>query len=892
MSTENIILTECTKDEPCIHCGHPDWCYTLSNGLHVCKRGDVSSDYYETGASDAEGDPYLASNESREQFIQELKTKPASEDKNRSVYEYTDTDSNPTVQVVVRRTKEGKKVYRNYWLAGTWAYGKNVKKNVSKPVIEATTWYRYQEIKEAISSGHTIYIVEGEGVADSLWDIGLPATTMLGGSTAIKKVKNKLSDLEGASVILSPDWDEPGIKYMLGLGEFLPEANWCLPPNTNWESLPKSGGKDLKDWIIDGGSKQSIQSSMLTREQLNQRLNYLYRTDTAAPTDLGEESSQVDIADFLAERYLNSLAWNTDLQLWYGYEKKKGIWEERTKESVGKICSSTAKSAGMKVSGSVSNGIQFLLKERLAVKDWEPKSNLICLEDVVLNIVTLQEFPHDPEYKFLSQLPYKWKDRHKGCEIIKAFLLEANSGYSDRVELLRAAMNVSVTERGDFYQRFMELVGTGGSGKGTVLNLVSLLCGKPNTKITNLPQLENNRFETSDIFGKKLVLITDSEKYHGDVSVLKALSGGDLIRNERKGVQQLKPFTFKGLVWIAGNTALATNEHTSGFKRRRISLPFDNSKKLSERRDLQKEFKPYLAGLLHWVLTIDDENIRSLLLNTQESVPSLQEAELQILTETNPLAGWIQESLLHKPGAKTYVGCLGKDSKHYLYPSYLQWCNAAGHKSISLSKFSRLVLDILKVQLGFGEVTKVKDRKGSFLTEFVIRPIYDFDSPMPFGENLLKCDDPVTGSATTQSPTSDEFDNCDDFSPIQRYKKNPGVQESQNNIKDSEKPVTTETPITNPVLEGYTGNTDPSPTHHIPITPTYFKEERELGGFKLGERVRFTTQLASDNRVFLIAALLKEQGAVKVYEDRSATGNKSGGAHPIQTVQLHYLKKI
>jgi phage/plasmid-associated DNA primase len=58
--------------------------------------------------------------------------------------------------------------------------------------------------------------------------------------------------------------------------------------------------------------------------------------------------------------------------------------------------------------------------------------------------------------------------------------------------------------------------------------------------VTTLEQLEKNRFETAAIYGKKLLLITDSDKYGGEVSTLKAITGGDPIRFEKKKVSSVK----------------------------------------------------------------------------------------------------------------------------------------------------------------------------------------------------------------------------------------------------------------------------------------------------------------------------------------------------------------
>ena len=51
--------------------------------------------------------------------------------------------------------------------------------------------------------------------------------------------------------------------------------------------------------------------------------------------------SQSDIAEYLAEKYQSSLAWNTNLQEWYYYGSvTPGIWSKGSTERIGKLVKS------------------------------------------------------------------------------------------------------------------------------------------------------------------------------------------------------------------------------------------------------------------------------------------------------------------------------------------------------------------------------------------------------------------------------------------------------------------------------------------------------------------------------------------------------------------------
>ncbi len=58
-------IQQVTPDEPCLHCGKPDWCYRLGE-LTVCKRDAEPAPGWEaTSKHDADGSRYYAPVESK-----------------------------------------------------------------------------------------------------------------------------------------------------------------------------------------------------------------------------------------------------------------------------------------------------------------------------------------------------------------------------------------------------------------------------------------------------------------------------------------------------------------------------------------------------------------------------------------------------------------------------------------------------------------------------------------------------------------------------------------------------------------------------------------------------------------------------------------------------------
>jgi putative DNA primase/helicase len=471
-------------------------------------------------------------------------------------------------------------------------------------------------------------------------------------------------------------------------------------------------GKGMDDYIQANGS-DSFRDEVLKKAPDIGTWEQQFVED-----DKDEDISEASVARELGETYRTKLAWHIGNKSWYyyEYENKLGVWGEISPEEAVSIVMTELELKGVRhYSSHFVCGTLNLLKGILKIVHWEVRPGFICLQDCVLDVNTRSYYPHEPGYRMLSQLPFKWADRNIGCDRIKDWLLEFCEGREEWVQVLRAALNATVAERGKVSQRFVELMGAGGTGKGTMLRLVQALIGTKNYQITDLKQLEQNRFETAALYGKKAIIITDSERYSGSVDVLKRVTGGDDLRHEKKGVQQTGNFHFTGVVWIGTNEPIQSSEYTNALPRRRLSMSFDKVVPVNERRNLEEEFKPYLPGFLDWVLQMSAEEVNSYFCDTNNKVPSLAAVSREVLTETNHLANWADECLYHDPNAETGIGDINQSSESFLYPNYVQWAANNGQGTLSKQRFSAMLLNLLKAQLNINAV-KRKTKKGRFIT--------------------------------------------------------------------------------------------------------------------------------------------------------------------------------
>lgn len=329
-------------------------------------------------------------------------------------------------------------------------------------------------------------------------------------------------------------------------------------------------------------------------------------------------------------------------------------------------------------------------------------------------------------------LPYEYQPSAT-CETTQAWLTTATDGDTETVEFLRAFMAATLHGMNEL-QKFLHLKGDGGTGKGTFLRLLKALIGAHNTVDTDLEQLEGNRFEAAMLFGKRLCIISDSDKYGGSVNKLKAITGQDFIRLERKNKQQSGGFIFPGLLVMASNEDLQTTDHTSAIDRRRLTVIF-NRRATDEEKAYWESLggeaavlHTELPGLVNWLLELPNHKIRHIIRNPPKRIA---DANLRAMTASNPLADWLIEACYPDPQAWTQIGDSRKvtnqgvetvyvDADSSLYPNFMQWCQRGNKSPIALRRFRSLVIqtcttlkaDVHEVRRGAGMgITGVRLRK-------------------------------------------------------------------------------------------------------------------------------------------------------------------------------------
>jgi hypothetical protein len=248
MITQSSNRVKIDRNNPCPHCGKPDWCYMYTaedgNLLSVCNRdAEPAPGWEKSNKVDSQGKPiyYLKKetkfSEYKKEQIQYFLYPPLASGMRVRVYrrDYFDTE----------KQRWDKDIKQQHSIDN----GENWKWGIGDIQYKDIPLYRQDRLEKAIKDGTQIFVVEGETKVEKLESFGLVATCNIGGSK--KWQPSHTEALKGAKLVLCPDRDESGVAHCQKIYRDFLSAQWlyAYPNAILWDHLPDSQGADIVNWI-------------------------------------------------------------------------------------------------------------------------------------------------------------------------------------------------------------------------------------------------------------------------------------------------------------------------------------------------------------------------------------------------------------------------------------------------------------------------------------------------------------------------------------------------------------------------------------------------------------------------------------------------------------------
>jgi len=443
--------------------------------------------------------------------------------------------------------------------------------------------------------------------------------------------------------------------------------------------------------------------------------------------------SENDIADVIVNNYGDKFLFDSSLDEFFTYDDDEGVWyindEQHIKKRIVKTLDTFVNSGVLRrYNSSTVSSVFHILKAKLlrSVQGgrssiWQAGRGLIAFKNGVYNTATgVFTAGNQKDLYFQTKLAYDF-DLTANCPNFLSWLTWAVE--PDKVVLIRAFCRAVLTGY-TTGEKFLHLIGAGGSGKSTLQQILIALAGFTGTHTSDLETIETNRFEAHSLIGKRLLLLTDEASFSKRLDTLKKLtSASDTLRAERKYGTQIINFKPEILVSIASNEHISSSDISSGLERRRLTIVMNNVVPASQRRNLisvyhdriEGEFADEMSGVAAWALEMTFDQMRDVLANPVKHCPNLNATNLEALVFNNPICAWLAECTLYAPNSSTTLGggafrpsideqergLYVKNAYQELYASYANFAKSNGYKASAKPRFvdrlKETVNNVLKV---------------------------------------------------------------------------------------------------------------------------------------------------------------------------------------------------
>lgn len=527
----------------------------------------------------------------------------------------------------------------------------------------------------------------------------------------------------------------PAIAMASDTGE---AACWKKISLQNYKVYDDLAPKEAKEKLA--AAKPKPRNNVLTLEafELENEFTDEPMTTPKTPTELIDLNSnqakkqerqfkENDVAEALVKNYGHNFVYDSFLDKFYTYDNDEGIWygqdEQHIKRRIDKALDSMVKAGLLPgYNATYVESVYKMLKSKLLKsKDggraniWSASKEFIPFANGVLHSETMEfERGNHKDLYFRSKLAYDYDPQAQCPEFLKWIKGALNTGNEILIQAFVRAILTGYTSG----ERFLHLVGPGGTGKSTMQQLLIAVAGFTQTHTSDLETIETNKFETFNLMGKRLLLLTDEAVFNKRMDTLKKLtSASDTLRAERKYGKEIISFKPELLVCIASNEHISSSDSTSGLERRRLTIVMDKVVAPSDRKQLidvyedriEGAFVPEMSGIVTWALSMSKSKMKDVLANPVKNCPQINQTNIEALIYNNQFVAWLEECCLYAPNTKTIVGrgalkpsadeqergLMVKNAHSELYASYSNFCKTCGFRACAKPKFAERVKETL-----------------------------------------------------------------------------------------------------------------------------------------------------------------------------------------------------
>jgi len=377
----------------------------------------------------------------------------------------------------------------------------------------------------------------------------------------------------------------------------------------------------------------------------------------------------------------------------YIYDTSKGLWQEVHPNILGK---KILKGLGNKAKTIHAKDALNLLEYQTYIppETLRPDNLLINMKNKMLDLQYMKLIPHDKKYYSRLQTPIDY-DPDAKCPLLDRSLSQIFRDDPDKTITIQQFAGYCLYAE-IFIHKCLFLIGEGGNGKSTIIEIISRLVGSDHVTSLNLTMLAD-KFMLGTLKNSMLNISTEIETREPIADhIFKQVVSGDRVQAD---VKYGKPFSFYPIAKhvFSMNRIPIITDRSFAIKRRLIVLQcnqkFDGP---TDDKQLKEKLWKELPGIFNWALRGLIEVMKNKCIFETEKSKKEKEDFIKFL---NPIMGFIEEECEVNPQLMAY--------KDEFYKKYKEWCHESGIRSMSKIKFYHQLL------VDYPMVTEKKEQGGA-----------------------------------------------------------------------------------------------------------------------------------------------------------------------------------
>ena len=570
-------------------------------------------------------------------------------------------------------------------LSGVWVGAQRGRKKV----MAGSTLGLFYDERHVSPRGEEVYVVEG--LSDYLSMIAAGYTNVIGLVSATINKKDIADALTGyKNVRLCLDLDKhkattdnkgglAGAKAMLSLSAKIDRKT----TNVKMYTLGEDHKFDLNDLYNDGGRKKLDEFFENHITNMN---------DMATTVGLSSNPDAFSCAEIFILR--NTVAVDTGARQQWVCDPKTNVWSMTKKSNIEnnirlliesvrstghstKMINETLKYVGMLTAGNLKHLLQNMARGQLVTVDPEDLEGTVflCLKDGKYFPFTKKFAKYKPEDYIYSTLDVSYDEvktygdaQVKGSAFIKFLksIFKGDKDIKERIAFMQEWFGYILFPT-NIFEKFLVIQGSGGNGKGTMLDCIGEIIGEDNFANMELEDLAESRFASSHLLGKYANLCSEgSRKSVLDTPALKKITGGDILTAEQKFNDQFQFRPFCKIV-VATNPDPSVNEDSDWLGRRMHLIRFNNTFRGKENIFLKDGLRKEKGIIFTWALA----GLMRILKNQKFTLaPSVEADTKELLSSADmitPFIGYLERQNT-QPGMRNIeeIGHMYKEFTIYM----------------------------------------------------------------------------------------------------------------------------------------------------------------------------------------------------------------------------------